>query len=371
LTSWTGLICIISGPVAGGFLAETTNGWRWILALIAILGGVIWIANLLTLRETYAPVILRRRAAALSQKTGKVYISCLDAGQPPTTLLQKLSTSLIRPWILLFHEPIVLITSLYIAIVYGTLYMFFAGFPIVFEGARGWSQGTAGLPFIGVTIGVLLATLAAAVDNKRYVRRFGGAHAKRGTVPPEARLGNAMVGAVILPIGLFLFAWTTYPSVPWILPVIGALLFSCGLVMVFISLVSYLIDSCTFLSPYSTPSCKYDPYLHFIADVVYAASVMAANSFVRSVFGSAFPLFTSQMYGTLGNDWASSIPAFLALGCLPFPFLFYKYGPQIRSKCKFASNGAKTLELTDQPLAVMYESELDTSLKQAETAQAV
>jgi hypothetical protein len=50
------------------------------------------------------------------------------------------------------------------------------------------------------------------------------------------------------------------------------------------------------------------------------------------------------MYNNLGIHWASSIPAFLALMCVPFPFLFYKYGRSIRLRCKFASEAAKELE---------------------------
>ncbi|KAE9369873.1 MFS general substrate transporter [Stipitochalara longipes BDJ] len=310
------------GPVAGGFLGET-QGWRWILGLIAILAGVVWIATMLTTRETYAPFILRSRAKALSKMTGNVYVSRPDAGKPAKTLTQELSVALSRPWILLFREPIVLLMSLYMSIVYGTLYMFFAAIPIVFQGSRGWNQGTAGLPFVGVAIGVCLATVLAGVSNKRYVRLCATLAAKGATVEPEARLSTAMAGSIVLPIGLFLFAWTTYPSVHWIAPVIGALLFSCGLVLVFISQMSYLIDSYT----------------------IYAASVLAAGSMLRSLFGTAFPLFTTQMYANLGDQWASSIPAFLVLACVPIPFLFYKYGPKIRSKCKYASEAAKVLEM--------------------------
>ncbi|KAJ9150193.1 MFS general substrate transporter [Pleurostoma richardsiae] len=331
------------GPIAGGFLNEA-QGWRWILGLIAILGGVVCIATVLVTRETYAPFILRCRAKALSQMTGSVYVSRLDAGQPPKTLSQELSVSLTRVWVLLFCEPIVLLTSLYVSIVYGTLYMFFAGFPIVFQVTRGWSQATAGLPFVGVAIGVCLATLAAGVDNKRYVRLCAAAEAEGCAVEPEARLGTAMAGSIVLPIGLFLFAWTTYPSVHWIVPIIGAMFFSCGLVMVFISLMSYLVDSY----------------------VVYAASVLAANSVLRSLFGTAFPLFTTQMYENLGNQWASSIPAFLVLGCLPFPFLFHKYGPQIRSKCKYASEAAKVLEMMRRRHVVVTGGEPNGPEKEAE-----
>lgn len=83
---------------------------------------------------------------------------------------------------------------------------------------------------------------------------------------------------------------------------------------------------------------------HLCTDTVYAASVLAANSVLRSLFGTAFPLFTTKMYEKLGNQWASSIPAFLVLVCVPFPFLFYKYGPQIRTKSKYSLEAAKMLE---------------------------
>lgn len=58
---------------------------------------------------------------------------------------------------------------------------------------------------------------------------------------------------------------------------------------------------------------------------------------LRSLFGAAFPLFTADMYKALGIHWASAVPAFLALACVPFPFIFYKYGAQIRARCLYAA----------------------------------
>ena len=107
-------------------------------------------------------------------------------------------------------------------------------------------------------------------------------------------------------------------------------------------------------------------HAHLCTDVVYAASVLAANSLLRSLFGAAFPLFTTQMYEKLGNQWASSIPAFLVLGCLPFPFLFHKYGPQIRSKCKYASEAAKVLEMMHRRHVVVIGGEPNGPEKEAE-----
>ncbi|KAH8738440.1 major facilitator superfamily domain-containing protein [Ilyonectria robusta] len=309
---------LATSPIVGGFLSET-EGWRWLHGLMAIFTGVLWILGTLFVPETYAPVLLRRRAQMLSKTTDRAYISTIDAGKPPKSLVDQCKTALTRPWVLLFKEPIVLLTSVYIAIIYGTLYLNFAAFPIVFQVERGWSPGIGGLPFIGTAVGVVLATLTAVFDNKRYTRLVA---AKGGIVEPEARLPPAMVGSIMIPVGLFWFAWTCGPTIHWAVPIVGSVFFACGLVMVFLSLLNYLIDSY----------------------VVYAASILAANSVLRSVFGAVFPLFTQKMYENLGIHWASSIPAFLAVACVPFPFLFYSYGGRIRMKCEYASEAAKVLQ---------------------------
>jgi len=93
------------------------------------------------------------------------------------------------------------------------------------------------------------------------------------------------------------------------------------MVLIFLAILNYLIDSYT----------------------IYAASVLAANSILRSLFGFAFPLFATTMYTNLGIHWASSVPAFLALACVPFPFLFYKYGAEIRKRCKYSKQAQEIM----------------------------
>lgn len=293
-----------------------TVGWRWVEGVMAIFTGVLWIIGSLTIPETYAPVILKRRAAEMSRITGKVYKSKIEAERGVKTIGAEFKVALSRPWILLFREPIVLLLSIYMAIIYGTLYMMFAAFPIVFQEERGWSEGIGGLAFIGIAVGMIIAVIGTIPDNNRYKR--AAAASPDGVAPPEARLPPALVGSVALPIGLFWFAWTNYPSIHWIVCIIGSAPFGFGMVLVFLSIMNYLIDSYT----------------------IYAASVLAANSVLRSTFGAVFPLFTTYMYDNLGIHWASSVPAFLALMCVPFPFLFYKYGPAIRARCKYAAEAA-------------------------------
>ncbi|KAI5289754.1 MFS siderochrome iron transporter 1 [Ascosphaera aggregata] len=301
----------ILGPIIGGFLGMT-KGWRWVEGFLAIFSGALWITCTLVVPETYAPVLLRKRAKRLSKITGKHYMSKTDIERGVVSIGQAMKASLGRPWVLLFREPIVLLLSIYLAIIYGTLYMMFEGFPIVFQIGRGWNPGVGGLAFIGILVGMLAAMGGNLIDNKRYAR-ISDAH--DGFAPPEARLPPCIVGGIALPIGLFWFAWTNYPSVHWIVPIIAGAPFGFGMVLVFLGVMNYLIDSYT----------------------IYAASVLAANSVMRSICGAAFPLFTTYMYQDLGNHWASSIPAFLAVACIPMPLIFYKYGFAIRRKCKYAA----------------------------------
>ncbi|OXV08222.1 hypothetical protein Egran_04015 [Elaphomyces granulatus] len=310
------------GPVIGGFLGMNA-GWRWVQGFLGIFCGILWILGVLVVPETYAPVILRSRAARLSKITGQVYQSRVDVEHGGLRMKDAFVTALSRPWVLLLKEPIVLLLSVYLAIVYGTLYMLFAAFPIVYQRGRGWNQGVGGLAFIGIMVGMAMAILYSTLDNRRYVRIQ---KENDGWAPPEARLPSSLVGSIALPIGLFWFAWANGPSVHWLASVAAGVPFGFGMVLVFLSSLNYLIDAYT----------------------IFAASVLAASSVLRSCFGAAFPLFTSYMYNSLGIHWASSIPAFLALACVPFPFLFYRYVEAIRARCKFSAQSIAFMKKLQQ-----------------------
>jgi multidrug resistance protein len=309
----------VIGPIVGGFSSQSL-GFRWLEGIMACFTGFLWILGTFTIPETYAPVLLKRRAEALSKRTGKTYVSLIEHRQGKPSPAAAFKKALTRPWALLFLEPIVLLISIYMAIIYGTLFLLFGAFPIVFQEGRGWSQGVGGLAFLGVAFGMISGTIYTIFDNRRY-KRVEAAHG--GEAPPEqGRLPPAMIGAVAIPIGMFWFAWTNGPSIHWIVCIIGSVPFGFGMVLVFLPCLNYLIDAYT----------------------IYAASVLAASSVLRSLFGAAFPLFTSQMYASLGIHWASSVPAFLALACAPMPFVFYKYGERIRMKCKYAAQAHDAME---------------------------
>lgn len=306
------------GPSIGGYLG-TAAGWRWIEGFLALCTLVIWVLVTFLVPETYAPVLLRKRAEKLTKMTGKRYGSKTDLEKGKITLTKRLQTALCRPWVVLIREPIVLLCTFYAAIVYGTLYMMFGAFPVVYEEGRGWSPGQGGLPFLGVMVGIFAGAAYAVFENKRYVRVQ---ERHNGFAPPEARLPLCMVSSFSLPIGMFWFAFSNSPSTHWMVSVAAMVPFGFGVMLIYLGLVNYLLDAYT----------------------VYAASVLAGMSIIRFMFGAIFPLFTTPMYRTLGIHWASSIPAFISVLCLPIPFLFYKYGSAIRSRCRFAAESQQYMQ---------------------------
>ncbi|KAL7806792.1 major facilitator superfamily domain-containing protein [Trichoderma aethiopicum] len=311
----------VLGPIVGGFLGET-HGWRWVSGLTAIFSGALWIVNALFVPETHGPYILRKRAKEMSKMTGHIYRSKLEADTRDRSAWKELKLSLTRPWVLLLFEPIVLLLSIYMSIIYGTLYMFFAAIPIVFQEDRGWDEGKGGLAFLGILIGVDFAVLSSVLYQRKYKQMVQQNRASGGTgvLPPEARLPMSMVGAISLPVGLTWFAWTNYPHIHWMASIAAGVPFGLGMVLVFTSVSAYLVDT------YS----------------VMAASALAANVVMRSTFAAVFPLFTQQMYKALGIHWASMVPAILTLLCAPLPFFFYHWGSRIRARCKYSAAAQKS-----------------------------
>lgn len=91
--------------------------------------------------------------------------------------------------------------------------------------------------------------------------------------------------------GLFIFAWTIYPWVHWIAPIIGSALFGAGYVILY-----WWLD----LADNGRTIFVYSGIFTFLVDAypMYAASALAANSFTRSTFGAVFPLFGIQSKST-------------------------------------------------------------------------
>jgi multidrug resistance protein len=257
------------GALAGGFIADHL-GWRWLYWIQLILSGVCYILIAFTVPETYAPEILARRAKKMRKETGESkFVTEQDLDKRP--LSERLRVFLLRPFQLLFQELIVFFLSLYMSVLYGLLYMFFIAYPIVYQEGKGFSASSTGLMFIPVAVGVLMSAACAPSVNKHYmtiVRRHGG------KPPAEARLIPMMFSCWFIPVGLFIFAWTSYSHLHWSGPALGGWAVGFGFIFLYNSANNYLVDS------YQDK----------------AASALAAKTFLRSFWGAAVVLFTIQMY---------------------------------------------------------------------------
>ncbi|OOF98379.1 hypothetical protein ASPCADRAFT_164889 [Aspergillus carbonarius ITEM 5010] len=301
----------VLGPIVGGYLTDSYLGWRWTAWITLIASASFGLLAFCIVPETYAPVILQKRAARLRKETGNSALySLLDNNRP--TMNDIVTKYLLRPIMMLFLEPILLAVTLYLALVYGILYLFFEAYPVSFEEVRGWTnEGIAGLPFIGILIGVFCGVALIVWQTKtRFARKL----AKHGRVVPEERLVPMMIASVMLPAGLFWFGWTSHPSTPWGAQVVAGIPIGMGILVIFMQGLNYIIDV----------------YLMF------ANSAIAANTLVRSSLGGAFPLFATQMYDRLGVDWASSLLGFITVAMIPIPVLFFFYGKKLRAMSKFS-----------------------------------
>ncbi|OJJ83248.1 MFS transporter [Aspergillus glaucus CBS 516.65] len=297
------------GPLVGGFLGDA-SGWRWLYWLQLILAGVAWFLITFTVPETYAPIILKRRAKKLRKaENDPTYVTEGELNALP--MKEKLQIVFFRPFQLLFLEPIVLFIAIYMSVLYGLLYMFFVAYPIVYQEGKGWSAGSTGLMFIPLAIGVVMSAMCAPFVNKHYLHVSAQYN---GKPPAEKRLIPMMLSCWLIPIGLFIFAWTSYPNIHWFGPAIGGWPVGFGFIFLYNSANNYLVDT----------------YQH------QAASALAAKTFLRSMWGASVVLFTEQMYGRMGYQWASSFLAFLALACCAIPYVFYFKGEAIRRYSRYA-----------------------------------
>lgn len=214
---------------------------------------------------------------------------------------------------LLATEPILIAITIYQAFIYGMLYLFYVAYPIVFEEIRHWNLGISSLPFLGIVAGILCGC-AVVIAHTLITAKQRKTDAE---IVPEDRLPIMIIGSILVPIGLFIFAWTSNPSIHWIGMAIGGFPIGMGMYLIFLQCFNYIIDI------YMT----------------IANSAIAGNTMVRSGFAAGFPLFGPAMFHRLGVEWATSLLAFLSLAMIPIPVLFWKYGKEIR---KWSKNSIST-----------------------------
>ncbi|EPY49500.1 spermidine family transporter [Schizosaccharomyces cryophilus OY26] len=298
-------------PIIGGFITKSYLGWRWTEYITSFMGFFAVLIILFFCEETYSKKIVESKAYEYRFESNNHFVHA-KSEEERLTAKDVIDNYLLIPFKLLFTEPIIFLVTLYCSFVYGILYLLLEAYPIIFAEKRHFSMGVAQLPYIGLLVGVFIGSGINIAFEPWYFRQV----LKLGGKPyPEGRLPPLIIGAFTFPMGIFWMAWSGhYAHVHWIVPSLSGLVTGCGILLIFLNCMNYLIDAYLFR----------------------AASAIAANTIMRSAVAAGFPLFAIQMFHNLGVGWAGSLLGFIAVALIPVPIIFYIYGKQIRSWSKMA-----------------------------------
>ena len=318
------------GPLVSGILAQHLS-WRWIFYVQTITCGLVVMALAAFFKETRGGVILRRKAQTLNawydarEKAG--YVGLEEPAEGYTvqrirwkvekdaerdTLYSMVKISLSRPLHLLFTESVVFWFSLWMAFAWSVLYMTFEALPLVFTTNHSFNAQQNGLVFSGILVASLIAASVAFYQD-RFIHQ--------PDKEPEARLYATCLQSMLLPIGLFWFGWTLFPSIHWIVPTLAVGCITLGIFSVYLAVFNYLADT------YGS----------------YASSAIAAQSFCRNIFAAVVPLFTDPLFRALTFQGATSLLGGVAIALSLVPWILVRYGPSIRARSRIASGIQESL----------------------------
>ncbi|KAM3513490.1 hypothetical protein MY11210_002878 [Beauveria gryllotalpidicola] len=374
------LLGTAAGPLVSAALIniikDRTRAWQWTFWHQVIMDAVLMGFLVIFFKESRASVLLTRKAKILNDWYGKleqsgvhgVWISpenvnvasSSQAWLPPCrgsksddinyqentqtlspklrrirwvvkadelrpTLKDVITTSIRRPFALLFTEPVVFCFSLWAAFSWGVLYLSFSVVPILYNGNLDMSSR--------VYISMMAATVVATVTGvfQQQILKYpswkslqaGGRPTNsrfwqlmRRNFPaeaPESRLYFACVTAMLLPAGLFIAflcpnSWKDYA------PAIGLGFALWGIYSVYLSTFNYLADT-----------------YH-----AYASSALASQSLCRNLLGGAFPLIAAPLFRNLGTRAAGGLLGGIGTGLTVIPWVLVFFGQRIRSRSKIA-----------------------------------
>lgn len=304
------------GPIIGGYIAQSSLlSWRWTEWITLIISGLVLFAVVLFQPETYPQTLLKWKAQHLRSITGDDrYRAAIEIRQE--TLFVRLRRALYRPIFLTVREPIIILLALYLTVIYIVLFTFLDGYTYIFQETYGISQGLTGICFLNIVVGLFGASALVPIIYKWAKRDIKKIQEQGGDrLPPEFRLWFSMLGgSIAIPISLFWMAWTAYPHISIWSPLAAGVLFGYGILCVFITCYQYIIDS-------------YESF---------AASALASITLIRYVAAGGMTVVGVPFYENLGVHYTMTILACISVPLVPVPYVFYRYGPWIRERSRYA-----------------------------------
>lgn len=294
------------GPICGAFIADDID-WPWVFWIISIATAVVIFLAVIFLRETYEPRI-RYLHWRRERRSGGEPAETSVTARPYIIIL---TTNLQRPLIMLGTQVIVQLLATYMAVLYGTMFLFLYIYPIIWTEQYGQSAKTSSLNYISFAIGLIAGVnFAGRLSDALYTRLRN----RTNNGCPEFRIPPMAIGTVFVPIGLLVWGWSGEAKVHWVVPNIGSLIFAMGVYICSSSVSVYMVDTYT----------------------QYSASAISTNLMVRSITAAVFPLFGPYMFDALHFGKGATVLAggFTVFGSMVVYILWF-YGDRLRAKSPY------------------------------------
>jgi len=193
----------ILGPICGGFIAQNA-GWRWVFWVVFIASCIIASGLVILYRETNHVVLLNRKTARLRKELNRPELQNIlthqkdAASVSPGTVLKQ---GIIRPLKMLTRSPVILSLSLYMAFIFGLLYLLFTTITVVYVETYHWSPQFCGLAYLGLGIGFFMGLIFVARTSDATIIKL--TKSNNNVYEPEFRLASCLFFGFFIPISFF------------------------------------------------------------------------------------------------------------------------------------------------------------------------
>ncbi|KAI1409816.1 MFS general substrate transporter [Hypoxylon sp. FL1857] len=302
------------GPICGAFISQGIN-WRWVFWITSMASAVVIVLAVLFMKETYEPRLEQLRIRKIEAQSNDRQ-EPMKAADKRRTFIELMQANLQRPFRMLGTQIIVQLLATYMAILYGTMFLFLYMYPRLWTEQYHQSVGIGSLNYISFAIGLILGVNIAGHLNDYVYSRLKARN--KGVGRPEFRVPTMIIGTTLVPVGLLWWGWSGQTKAHWIMPNIGSLIFAMGV---------YVCSGC--VSVYTI-----DTYTQ------YAASAISTNLVLRSLTAAFFPLFAPYMFDALGFGLGATVLAagFAIIGSLVV-FILWFYGQALRARSTYCAAG--------------------------------
>ncbi|KAL8729021.1 MAG: hypothetical protein Q9166_005022 [cf. Caloplaca sp. 2 TL-2023] len=224
-------------------------------------------------------------------------------------------TTFFTPLFMAVSEPVVIMTTLYLALNFAVLFQWFIAAPAVLASTYNFTLYEIGLAFIAALVGALVSTVTSSLTESITNRRNGCTNMAT-MAPLEYRLIPAIYGSLGMVGSLFWIGFTAKPTINCTVPIIGTGVYVWSSMSILTALVSYIFD------PYPAKG------------MLSALTLMAS---VRISCAAWLPLVIIQMIMGLQGQWAYSVFGFIAGAMVAVPIILFRFGSRLRSRSRHSA----------------------------------